>query len=62
MKAKNLIGLEITTRPWKKIALVSAILTLIITSFIPGPNVPGFYLFKTIYSVLYELNHFFAAT
>lgn len=47
-KKFNLVGLKVLTRPWKKLALVLAIFTFIFTSFIPGPNVLGFYLVKTI--------------
>ena len=47
-RAKDLIGLEITKRPWNKIALISSILVFAITSIIPGPNIPGFFLSKLI--------------
>jgi len=47
-KAIHLVGLEITTRKWKKKALILAVLVFAATSIIPGPNVPGFFLAKLI--------------
>jgi len=45
---KHLVGLEIIKRPWNKIALISSILVFAVTSLIPGPNIPGFFLSKLI--------------
>jgi|TARA_Y100000034_G_scaffold18559_1_gene20634 hypothetical protein len=42
------VGLEIRRRAYKRPIVALAILTLIITSFIPGPNVLGLYLVKPL--------------
>jgi|TARA_Y100000034_G_scaffold20139_1_gene22924 hypothetical protein len=47
-KRFNLMGLRVLKRPYKKIALLIAALAFIFTSLIPGPNVLGFYLVKSI--------------
>ncbi len=43
-KKWQLIGLEIRQRAYNKKVLKLAILVIIFTSFIPGPNIPGFWL------------------
>lgn len=47
-KKWSLVGLEIRQRAYKKIPLILSIIVLILTSFIPGPNIPGFWLTSKI--------------